>query len=238
MAYLAFPKELYVDYFLLPIPSFLGYKQPIDINNVIKCYNINSSTKHITMKTLNSTFGRIAIMMIAVFSISAFATRETKNDINLESNAMMIADWQWAKEYTMAYIAAMPESGINLKPTDSVRSFAEQMLHLTSANVGFTAQVTGLPPTIEDVRGLEKNESYKNKAALTELVGKGYDYVIASLEATSNDKLNEEITLFGQFEMTGADAMHKAFIHQNHHRGQTAVYIRLAEGTPAPMKLF
>ena len=190
------------------------------------------------MKTLNSTFGRIAIMMIAVLSISAFATRETKNDNNSESYAMMIADWQWAKEYTLAYIESMPESGINLKPTDSVRSFAEQMLHLTSANVGFTAQVTGLPPTIEDVRGLEKNESYKNKAALTEVVGKGYDYVIASLEATANEKLNEDITLFGQFEMTGADAMHKAFIHQNHHRGQCAVYIRLAGGVPAPMKLF
>jgi uncharacterized damage-inducible protein DinB len=190
------------------------------------------------MKLMNSTFGRIAMLMIAVFTISAFATRETRNDIDPEGNAMMVADWQWAKEYTMAYIAAMPETGINLKPTDSVRSFAEQMLHLTSANVGFTAQVTGLPPAIEDVRGLEKNESYKNKAALTEVVGKGYDYVIASLEATSSEKLHEKITLFGQFEMTGVDAMHKAFIHQNHHRGQTAVYIRLAGGVPAPMKLF
>ena len=178
------------------------------------------------------------MLMIVVITISAFASRETRIEINPDNNAMMIADWQWAKEYTMAYIAAMPESGINLKPTDSVRSFAEQMLHLTSANVGFTAQVTGLPPTIEDVRGLEKNESYKNKAALTEVVGKGYDYVIASLEATANEKINEKITLFGQFEMTGADAMHKAFIHQNHHRGQCAVYIRLAGGTPASMKLF
>ena len=190
------------------------------------------------MKLINSTLGRAAMIVTAVIIISAFASDETNNEEPLEGNAMMVADWQWAKEYTMAYIESMPESGINLKPTDSVRSFAEQMLHLTSANVGFAAQVTGVPPTIEDVRELEKNESYKNKAALTEVVGKGYDYVIASLEATSSEKLDEKITLFGQFEMTGADAMHKAFIHQNHHRGQCAVYIRLAGGTPAPMKLF
>lgn len=194
--------------------------------------------KRMTMKIINSTSGRIAMIIIALFTISAFAVYESRNNNTLEGNAMMIADWKWAKEYTMAYIESMPESGINLKPTDSVRSFAEQMLHITSANVGFTAQVSGLPPTIENVRELEKNESYKNKAALTEVVAKGYDYVIASLEATSSESLSEEITLFGQFEMTGADAMHKAFIHQNHHRGQCAVYIRLAGGIPAPMKLF
>ena len=188
------------------------------------------------MKNLNPLMTKLAIVVVAIFTISAF-TMNTKSDNPSDRKAMMIEDWKWAKDYTMAYIESMPESGINLKPTDSVRSFAEQMLHITSANVGFTAQVTGLPPTIEDVRGLEKNESYKNKASLTTVVGQGYDYVIASLEATSSDKLNEKLTLFGQFEMTGNEAIHKAFIHQNHHRGQAAVYIRLAGGIPAPMKL-
>ena len=189
------------------------------------------------MKTLNSPFAKLLLIVVAVFTLSAFVLRTSSLENPSDQKAAMIADWQWAKEYTLQYIESMPEAGLNLKPTDSIRSFAEQMLHLTSANVGFTAQVTGLPPTIEDVRGLEKNESYKNKAALTEVVGKGYDYVIASIEATSNEKLSEKITLFGQYEMTGAEAIHKAFIHQNHHRGQCAVYIRLAGGTPAPMKL-
>ncbi|RLD24611.1 MAG: damage-inducible protein DinB [Bacteroidetes bacterium] len=187
------------------------------------------------MKILDSTMAKLAFIAIAIFTITAFTMN--KDESPSDGKVMMIADWKWAKEYTLAYIESMPESGINFKPTDSVRSFAEQMLHITSANVGFTAQVTGLPPTIEDVRGLEKNESYKNKAALTAVVSQGYDYVIASLEATSNDKLNEKLSLFGQYEMTGNEAIHKAFIHQNHHRGQCAVYIRLAGGVPAAMKL-
>jgi uncharacterized damage-inducible protein DinB len=190
------------------------------------------------MKTMNSTLGRIAMIMVAVFAISAFTLHEeTKNEIS-DGKAAMIADWKWAKEYSLAYIESMPESGINFRPMDSVRTFAEQMLHITSANVGITAAVSGLPPTIEGVQGLEKNDSYKNKAALAAVVGKGYDYVIASIEATSAEKLNETIKLFGQFEMKGSVAIQKAFIHQNHHRGQTAVYIRLAGGVPAPMKLF
>jgi len=178
------------------------------------------------------------MMIIAVFTFSAFALHEEPKDEISDGKEMMIADWKWAKEYTLAYIESMPESGINYRPTDSVRSFAEQMLHIASANVGIVAAVSGLPPTIEDVRELEKNESLKNKAALAEVVGKAYDYVIASIEATSGEKLNETIKLFGQFEMKGSVAIHKAFIHQNHHRGQTAVYIRLAGGTPAQMKLF
>ncbi len=189
------------------------------------------------MKLKNSLPGTMAMVAVALLTISAFTIANNTNEPLADARASMIADWQWAKDYTLQYIESMPESGINLRPTDSVRTFAEQMLHLTSANVGFAAQVTGLPPTIADVRELEKNDAYKNKAALAEVVGQGYDYVIASLEATPMEKLQEKIMLFGQYKMTGMTAMHKAFIHQNHHRGQCAVYIRLAGGVPAPMKL-
>ena len=132
----------------------------------------------------------------------------------------------------------MPESGLDIRPADSVRSFTEQMLHITSANVGIIAQATGIPPTIENVRELEKSKEYGNKKALAAVVASGYDYVIAAAEATSSEKMNESIKLFGQYDMTRGAAFQKTFIHQNHHRGQCAVYIRLAGGVPAPMKLF
>jgi uncharacterized damage-inducible protein DinB len=190
------------------------------------------------MKRINLSYVSSGLLFLGVLLISAFVNNQPAAEKISDGHAAMIADWEWARDYTLAYIEAMPESGINLRPVDSVRSFSEQMLHLTSANVGFTAQVTGLPPTIEDVRGMEKNEDYKNKAALAEVVETGYNFVISSLRATSSEKMHEKITLFGQFEMTGMEAMHKAFIHQNHHRGQTAVYIRLAGGVPSQMKLF
>lgn len=189
------------------------------------------------MNTKQISLGGLFVLVIAVALISAFNTSDYRKASDEDIKAAMIADWQWAKGYTLSYIEAMPESGINYRPTDSVRSFAEQMLHITSADVGFTAQVTGVPPTIEDVRGLEQNESYKNKAALTAVVTQGYDFVITSLEAMPADQLGDQIKLFGQYDLTKAEAMHKAFIHQNHHRGQTAVYIRLAGGTPAAMEL-
>ena len=53
--------------------------------------------------------------------------------------AQMTADWQRAKEYTKEYLDVMPEDGVNYKPTPEIRSFAEQMLHLTAANYNFGA---------------------------------------------------------------------------------------------------
>ena len=189
------------------------------------------------MKLLNSPITRFSVIVITIFISSAFTLTNSGTKNVSAQKSVMIADWQWAKEYTLQYIESMPESGLDIKPTDSVRTFSQQMLHITGANVGFAAQVSGMPPTIEDPRGLEKSTKYNTKAALSEVVGKGYDYVIATIEATDDERLNSKINLFGQIEMTGTEAYHKAFIHQNHHRGQCAVYIRLAGGTPAPMKL-
>lgn len=189
------------------------------------------------MKLSNSPLARVSVIVMSIFILCAFTVTSSGTKNVSDQKSMMIADWQWAKEYTLQYIESMPESGLDIKPTDSVRTFSQQMLHITGANVGFAAQVSGMPPTIEDPQGLEKSTKYNTKAALSEVVGKGYDYVIATIEATDDEKLNSTIKLFGQFEMTGTEAYHKAFIHQNHHRGQCAVYIRLAGGTPAPMKL-
>ncbi len=190
------------------------------------------------MKFNKSSLGKLSLTAMILVIISAFTLSNNTDQKMADDNAAMIADWQWAKEYTLAYIESMPESGLDIRPMDSVRSFTEQMLHITSANIGIPAQATGIPPTIENARELEKSKDYNTKKALSEVVAKGYDYVIAALEATSGEKMNETIKLFGQYEMTRVEAFHKTFIHQNHHRGQCAVYIRLAGGVPAPMKLF
>jgi len=112
------------------------------------------------------------------------------------------------------------------------------MLHITSANMGIVAQALGAAPTIEGLREIEKGDGYQTKEELAKVVATSYDFVISNLEATSADKLGSEIKLFGQYDMTVGSALHKAFIHQTHHRGQTAVYIRMAGGVPPGMKLF
>ena len=144
-------------------------------------------------------------------------------------------EWERAKAYTLEYLNTMPEAGYSTRPTPEMRSFAEQMLHLTDANYMFMAAATGEKSPAE---GLEKSTTDKSKANVTKLVIAGYDYVISSLGKLTPDQAKESIKLFNRFDMTKGEAVAKAFEHQTHHRGQTTVYLRLAGVKPPQEKLF
>lgn len=148
----------------------------------------------------------------------------------------LVKDWERAKTYTREYLDAMPETGYALKPTPEMRSFAEQMLHLTDANYGFVAAATGSASPV--AQGESEKTTDRSKANVTRLVLDGYDFVIKQVKKMTPAQLGEKVSLFGQFEMTSEQALSKCFEHQTHHRGQTTVYLRLAGVKPPPEKLF
>jgi uncharacterized damage-inducible protein DinB len=148
----------------------------------------------------------------------------------------MVKEWERAKAYTKEYLDTMPESGYALKPTPEMRSFAEQMLHLTDANYGFTSAATGEKSPVG--QGESEKTADKSKANVTKLVMAGYDFVINGIKKMTPAQLNETVKLFGRFDMTREMAFAKCFEHQTHHRGQTTVYIRLAGAKPPQEKLF
>jgi uncharacterized damage-inducible protein DinB len=148
----------------------------------------------------------------------------------------MVKDWERAKTYTKEYLDAMPEKGYALKPTKDMRSFAEQMLHLTDANYSFAAAATGGTSPVG--QGESEKTKDKSKANVTKLVMDGYDFVIKNLKKMTPAQLDESTKLFGQFDMTKGAALAKCFEHQTHHRGQTTVYLRLAGVKPPQEKLF
>ncbi len=148
----------------------------------------------------------------------------------------IVKEWERAKAYTKEYLDAMPESGYAFKPTPEMRSFAEQMLHLTDTDYAFVSAVTGVKSP-EGVAGLEKSAD-KSKANVSKLVLEGYDYVIAAIKTMTPAQLNEHIKLFGRFDLTKEMVLQKSFEHQTHQRGQSTVYLRLAGVKPPQEKLF
>lgn len=148
----------------------------------------------------------------------------------------IVKEWERAKTYTKEYLDAMPESGYALKPTPEMRSFAQQMLHLTDGNYGFAAAATGSASPVG--QGESEKATDISKANVTKLVLAGYDFVIENVKKMTPAQLNETTKLFGRFEMTKGTALAKCFEHQTHHRGQTTVYIRLAGAKPPQEKLF
>ncbi|WP_312905857.1 MULTISPECIES: DinB family protein [Sphingobacterium] len=148
----------------------------------------------------------------------------------------LVKEWERAKAYTKEYLDAMPEKNYNDKPTPEMRSFAEQMLHLTDANYGFASAATGADSPVG--MGESEKTTDKSKENVTKLVMAGYDFVIENIKKMTPTQLNENVKLFGKFEMTKGTVLDKCFEHQTHHRGQTTVYLRLAGITPPQEKLF
>jgi uncharacterized damage-inducible protein DinB len=150
--------------------------------------------------------------------------------------AALVADWTRARDYTKEYLDAMPEDGIGLKPTPDVRSFAEQMLHLASANFAFVSTATGNANPYQG-KQLEKMDEYKTKAALTKIVMESYDFAINAAKNVDMKKADEPVKFFS-FDLTRGGAWSKGFEHQTHHRGQTTIYLRLKGVKPPQEKLF
>lgn len=150
----------------------------------------------------------------------------------------MVKDWERAKEYTTEYLNTMPADKYSFRPNDSIRSFAEQMLHIATANVFLTSQVT--PGKFPDGINfeLEKRATAQNKDSVVSYVMASYDYAINAVKNSDMKKWWEEVTLFNRFKSTKFALLNKAFEHQTHHRGQTTIYIRLQEIKPPQEKLF
>lgn len=172
---------------------------------------------------------RTFILTLSVLTMAIASQAQVKS-------GTVVAEWERAKAYTKEYLDAMPAASYSLKPTPEMRSFADQMLHLTDANYIFVSAATGVKSPIG--QGESEKITDKSKENVTKLVMAGYDFAITNAAKLSAAQLEEKVKLFGQFDMTKGAALEKAFEHQTHHRGQTTVYIRLAGAKPPQEKLF
>jgi uncharacterized damage-inducible protein DinB len=130
----------------------------------------------------------------------------------------------------------MPANKYSFKATDSVRSFAQQMLHLAQSNVNIIAPLAGVS-NIFGNRNLEESKTAQTRDSVMYCVVESYDFVIAGLKKMDFRSLGEKIKLYN-WEETKYAWLLKAFEHQTHHRGQTTIYIRLLGLHPPQERLF
>lgn len=174
------------------------------------------------------------IILIGLLLIWSSGLAQGINNEVLRAN--MLLDWQRAKAYTKEYLDAMPEKSINYKPKSNMRSFAEQMLHMSQSTISVIAIATGAKPLFEG-QVLEDMDEYKNKTALTTLVMDSYDFAIKSIEKMDASKMDSLIRR-GKYETNQFGWLNKAFEHQTHHRAQTTIYLRMKGIKPPNERLF
>lgn len=171
-------------------------------------------------------------VLCVLLCTSAFA--QNFNDAVKEQ---LIKEWVRAKAYTNEYLTAMPADKYAFRPNDSIRTFAQQMLHLAQGNIGLAGNAIGGDKPAFAMRNLEKSASAQSKDSVAYFVNQSYEYVIMGLKKFEATKFEEKVTWM-KLDETKFTWLLKAFEHQTHHRGQTTIYLRTAGVHPPNEKLF
>lgn len=177
-----------------------------------------------------------ALQLIFVFLLFEKAYAQPLNTAQIQ--AQMVKDWGRAKTYTIDYLNTMPANKYSFKAVDSLRSFAQQMLHLAAGNVFLMSNATGSKPLPWLMSDIEHRKSAQTKDSVMYYVKASYDYCVTEVTSLSMDKWGEEVTMFNTFKQSRFALMNKTFEHQGHHRGQTTIYIRLQGIKPPEERLF
>jgi uncharacterized damage-inducible protein DinB len=178
--------------------------------------------------------------LLVVFCLPVFAlvlSYESHAQSLADIKTQMAKDWERAKTYTIDYLNTMPADKYSFMATDSIRSFAQQMLHLAQGNVFLMSNATDQQPPSWLMSNPEKRTTAQQKDSVMYYVTNSYDYCIDAVKNADVNKWAEKKKIF-KFEETRFALMNKAFEHQSHHRGQSTVYIRLQGIKPPEESLF
>jgi len=177
-------------------------------------------------------------LLILSFFIGSFFQLNAQALSSEDIKGQMVKDWERAKAYTIDYLNTMPADKYSFKAHDSIRSFAQQMLHLAAANIFLMSNVStqALPGWLSFTT--EQRTGAQQKDSVVQYVTASYDYAINTVKNSDVSKWGEKKKVFNRFEETRFAIMNKAFEHQNHHRGQTTIYIRELGIAPPNERLF
>jgi uncharacterized damage-inducible protein DinB len=138
--------------------------------------------------------------------------------------------WRDTREYTLAMLEAMPADGFSSKPDPAQRTFAEQLVHIGSANVAyFRVFGIGEPPPPSKAASKEDVRAYLLST---------FDFVAHVLDRISEKELlRADLKFSPRLPVHSAtDLCMRAYMHTAHHRGQLVVYLRVKGIQPPAWK--
>jgi uncharacterized damage-inducible protein DinB len=126
---------------------------------------------------------------------------------------------------------AMPAADFAFKPTPQVRSFAELVGHVASANNYFCSMAKGEPPP--STVNFERTTT--DKAELVKALSSSLSYCDAAYKETTDANANQSVKIAGPGgagQSTRAQVLMFNTTHNNEHYGNIIVYLRLKNIVP------
>lgn len=124
-------------------------------------------------------------------------------------------------------VKAMPEEAWSNKPTDELRSFADQVKHITTSNRFFVGYLAGIDNNAKNKNTLE---NISGKEAIIRDLEESFDFVINTLPKIQG--YDESINMFGQ-TLTRMEALMMTEHHLQREHGKITIYMRMAGVAPA-----
>jgi uncharacterized damage-inducible protein DinB len=181
----------------------------------------------------------LTVLLLSLFVLLTPSTLKAQSLSGEDVRAQMVKEWERAKTYTIDYLNTMPADKYSFKAVDSIRSFAQQMLHLAGGNIFLMSMATDQkPPSLFSNPDLEHSPGAQKKDSVMAYVTASYDYCISAVKSSDLSKWGEKKKVFNTYDETRYSLMIKTFEHQTHHRGQTTIYIRLQGIKPPQERLF
>lgn len=129
--------------------------------------------------------------------------------------------WENSKNYTLAVLDKMPDSGMDYTTDTAAMSFKDQMFHIGSAITGISkGYLMGEAPDFTlDMKTATKKE-------LADYIVKSYDYGTKAMKKLTSQQAEEKLDVFGN-SVSRRQVMALLMDHSTHHRGTAIAYLRL-----------
>jgi uncharacterized damage-inducible protein DinB len=165
---------------------------------------------------------RTSLTLALVCASLLLATQTARAQADIK--AVVVKHLTTSRDFTMKVADQMPEADYGFKLTPPQMSFAEQMAHLASDQVGLLAPFSGEKPKPTKPASMSKKD-------VMAFVRQTFDQSIATVQKLTPAQIERSYNLGGS--MTGLELLMFVLDHTTHHRAQAEMYLRVKGITPA-----
>ena len=139
--------------------------------------------------------------------------------------AVVLKDWEDLKTAMMDFGDAMPAENFDFKPTDELRNFGEQLMHVASANLFYMGNLD------TDAARPDFGEPVE-KADVLQALSDSFDFGTEILSGQTDASLREMVDGGYLGESNRARIAYMAIVHTRQEYGVMTVYLRLNDIVP------
>jgi len=156
------------------------------------------------------------------FSVQAFCQGQFQNET--------AGSITYASGHVQQLAEAIPADKYTWSPQKGVRSVAQVLAHIVSANYFFASKLGATIPQGVNMETLEMD--LKTKDAIATELKKSYDLVLNAIKNTPDAALAKKVEFPFPGDFTSMSAILIVLAHSNEHLGQLIAYARANEITP------